>query len=245
MTAEKESTTRSVFNAMLDRIRSAQWPAGKPIPSERDLVEEFKVSRIAVRESLSMLRALGVLKTSPKRRSVVRKMDAEVIGRLFPLMLSLEGEQTYRQIFEIRLALEPRSAYLAALNRTDEHLDKLSALLEALGCHIETDQEKFIETDLAFHLQIAQATGNPLLPLLLKALSGFVSYVQLQSCRNNPISRRGALQHHRAIAEAIHDSDAERARVEMESHLRSTAGRMLKTGMLETLIPPDTHRQLA
>lgn len=131
-------------------------------------------------------------------------------------MLSLEGEQTYQQIFEVRLAIESRTAYLAALNRSEQDLKSLKELLELLTDQVEEDLEKSIETDLAFHIQIARATNNPLFPLLLEALSGFVTYVQLLSCKDNPVKRYRALQYHESIAEAIRDQDAERARVSVK-----------------------------
>ena len=229
------STTQLVFQKMLDRIQSGQWLINRPIPSERALMKEFGVSRICVRESLSMLRALGILETCHGRSSMIRRMDSEIIGRLFPLMLSLEGEQTYEQIFEVRLNLESRTAYLAALRRSEQDMQELDKLLELLRVQLEQDLEKSVQTDLSFHIKIAQATKNPLFPLLLKALSGFVTYVQVLSCKDNPDKRHRALLYHESIAEAIHNKDPERARVEMESHLRSSADRMLKSGMFKTV----------
>jgi GntR family transcriptional repressor for pyruvate dehydrogenase complex len=232
------STTQLLFQKMLDRIQSGQWPINKPIPSERALMKEFGVSRICVRESLSMLRALGILETCHGRSSIIRRMDSEIIGRLFPLMLSLQGEQTYGQIFEVRLNLESRTAYLAALRRSEQDLQELDKLLELLRVQLE---QKSVQTDLTFHIKIAQATKNPLFPLLLKALSGFVTYVQVLSCKDNPDKRHRALLCHETIAEAIRNKDPERARVEMESHLRSSADRMLKSGMFKTSALRNWH----
>jgi len=231
---KKQSTTEWLFQEMIERIRSRRWAEGEAIPSERTLMEEFGVSRISVRETLSMLRALGVLETSHGRSSIVRRMDSEIIGRLFPLILSLEGEQSYEQIFEVRLALESQTAYLAAVRRTEEDVARLDELLSTLRIEVEEDLEQSIETDLAFHVQIARATGNPLFPVLLETLSGFVTYVQLMSCRNDPEKRHRALGYHESIAEAIRVSDPDRARTEMEAHLRSSADRMMRRGLFKT-----------
>jgi len=232
MDKPKTSTTEWLFQEMLDRIQSGQWPIGSAIPSERTLMDDFGVSRISLRESLSMLRALGILEISHGRSSTVRRIDSEIIGRLFPLMLSLEGEQTYQQIFEVRLSLESRTAYLAALRRSEEDVQRLDEILESFRSQMEDELEESIETDLEFHLQIARASKNPLFPLMLNALSGFVTYVQTTSCKDNPIKRQRALQYHETIAEAIRHQDAERARVEMESHLHYSADPILKEGAL-------------
>ena len=235
MARKSESTVALLFEKMLARVHSGQWPVGSPIPSERVLTKEFSVSRISIRESLSMMRALGIVETHHGSSSTVQKVDSEILGRIFPLMLSLEGEQTYEHVFEIRLALESRTAYLAALNRTEDDLRSLEKLLELLKLRerIENDLEATVEVDLAFHIQIAKATKNPLFPLVLELISGFVTYVQMLSCKNNPAKRHQALELHQLIGEAIRDKDADGARVQMESHLRSSASQMLKSGFLK------------
>ncbi|MHC4386710.1 MAG: FCD domain-containing protein, partial [Planctomycetota bacterium] len=67
---------------------------------------------------------------------------------------------------------------------------------------------------------------------LLEAISGFVAYVQFLSCKGDPVRRERAVHFHESITQAIKDRDPERARVEMESHLRTSADRMLKSGLL-------------
>jgi GntR family transcriptional repressor for pyruvate dehydrogenase complex len=223
MARKPESTVELLFEKMLARIRSGQWPVGAPIPSERLLMKEFGVSRIPVRESLSMMRALGIIETHHGSSPTVQKMNSEILGQIFPLILSLEDEQTYEYVFEIRLALESRTAYLAALNRTKDDLQSLEKLLELVRDHIENDLEASAEADLAFHIQIAEATKNPLFPLILKLISSFVTYAQILSCKDNTVKRHRALELHQLIVEAIRDKDADGARIQMESHLRSSA----------------------
>ena len=233
MKESENSASMILFDRMLERIRTGRWPVGSKIPSERALMAEFGLSRVTIRESLSMLRALGVLSVSQGKASVVQKMDARMLGRMFPLMLSLEGERSYQQIFEVRLSIESRTSYLAALNRTDQDILKLEKILEQLKSHLARNVEASLESDLRFHIQIAKAAGNPLFPLLLEALSGFVAYVQFLSCKGDPVRRQRAIHFHESITQAIKDRDPERARVEMESHLRTSADRMLKSGVLK------------
>src|SRR5690606_4067522 len=88
------TATRGVFDAMFQNVSTGRWPVWTAIPSERTLIQDYGVSRIAVREALSMLRGLGVLGVGHGRRTVVRKIDSETFGQLFPLMLSSGGQQT-------------------------------------------------------------------------------------------------------------------------------------------------------
>jgi GntR family transcriptional repressor for pyruvate dehydrogenase complex len=218
---------------MLDRIRSGEWPVGSLLPAERVLVETFGTSRIALREALSTLRAFGVLDTEHGRGSTVRRIDASILGKLLPLMLTLEGEQPFEQTFELRLALESRTAYLAALCRTDIEMEEIDRLAAEFRRQVNGKLDGAVATDIAFHMAITRATHNPLFATILKAVSEFVKYVQTISCTNNPVRQARAVQAHESIAEAIRDRDAERARVEMESHLRYSAIRILRSGVLE------------
>ena len=225
------STTDMLFDQMLERIQSGQWSPGTMIPSERSLIEEFGVSRLALREALSRLRALGILEIRHGKGSTVRRMDIGLLGRLFPLMVSLEGEQSFQHIFEVRIGLESRTAYLAAQRRSDADLLVLEDLLEQFR-RCTTALDESVEVDLRFHIEIARATGNPLFPLMLQAVSGFVTYVQTLSCRDNPTTRERALHYHESILLAIRQKDAEHARAEMEAHLRASAARILSSGVL-------------
>jgi GntR family transcriptional regulator, transcriptional repressor for pyruvate dehydrogenase complex len=240
---------------MLRRIQSGEWPVGSSVPGERVLIEEFGVSRLALREALSKLRVLGILDTVHGRGSVVRQIDATALTQLFPLILALDGEHTVEHMFELRIALESRTAYLAALRRTGEEAD---ALIRSAALHREQMEKGdwgSIVTDMEFHLAIAGATRNPLFPSTLGTITEFVKHVRLASrefdpdpvssdvvtglhekyvnsidCSVDPVRRMKGILAHEAIAEAIRDQDPERARVEMEAHLRYSALNMRRAG---------------
>ena len=182
-------------------------------------MKEFGVSRIAVREALSMLRSLGVLQTSHGRKSVVRRIGTDLLEKLFPLMLSLEGASGYREVFEARLAVEGPAAYLAAQRRTAGDLRRLEELLADFQRLPNT--EYVPEADLEFHLQIARATRNPLFSTLMSVISRYVIYLQTTSARSVlEVASQRLGQDHADILEAIRSRDTERARVAMEAHLR-------------------------
>jgi DNA-binding FadR family transcriptional regulator len=219
---------QAVYQQMLGSIQLGEWPVGTNIPSERTLIDRFGVSRIAVREAVSMLRGLGVVDVSHGRRTRVRKLDTKVFDRLFPMMIATGGQQTFEQVFEVRLALESCTAHLAAQTRTEAQLRRLRALVEKFRKQARLNSgNAAVKTDLEFHLLIAESTGNPLFPTLLEAIARFVVFGQAESCKADPVRRRRAVDAHELIADAIADYDAERARVEMEAHLRYSASRAI------------------
>ncbi len=231
MTQPRVSTAEWLNAQMLDRIQTGQWAIGASIPSERALMEEFGVSRIPIRESLSTLEALGVLDIGHGRCAVVKRIDVSALGRLFPLIISMEGQQSFHQIFEVRLALESQTAYLAAHRRSEQDLQRLTELHERFCRQVAAGQRESLDTDLEFHVQIASAAKNPLFPVLLQALAEYVKFVQRESCLGDAVRVQRAIQSHESILESIRWQDAERARVEMEAHLRYSSNRILQNQM--------------
>lgn len=216
---KKQGTTARLFDEMLQLIESGTWAVGAAIPSERNLMLQFGVSRIAVREALSMLRALGVLEISHGKSTTVRKMSTETLAKLFPLLLSLEGEQSLTHVFEVRCALELQTARLAAVKRNADDLHRLSDLTERFDSY-QTDTPESIEADHQFHVQIAKSTGNPLFWVLLNVLGSFVKYSQRESGKHDPEQHRKASRSHHQILQAIRERDADLASQCMERHLR-------------------------
>jgi DNA-binding FadR family transcriptional regulator len=221
------SISHAVFQQMMGNIREGRWPLGKEIPSERTLIGEFGASRIAIREAMSMLRGLGVLDVGHGRRTRVCGMGAETLGRLIPLMMMADGPSIVGHVFEVRLALESMSARLAAGRRTEAQVSRLRELASLYRAQAEQGNDEALQTDLAFHAEVAQASGNPLFPMLLEALSAFVSYSQRESGRDIIRIQRATVAHE-TIAAAINAKDGGWAAAEMEAHLQFSRARRLQ-----------------
>ncbi|HBO45031.1 MAG TPA: hypothetical protein DD670_14100, partial [Planctomycetaceae bacterium] len=185
------------------------------------------VSRIAIREALSMLKGLGVLDVQHGRRTRVRTVGSEAIGHLLPMMLDSGTQKTLDHVFDARLALESRTAYLAAERWTDADMEELRELVARHRRLSRLGESKAVAVDLKFHLAIARITGNPLYPILLEALAGFIVLTQKESCKDDPARRRRAVLSHEAILDALASRNPEWARSEMKSHLLYSATRQV------------------
>ncbi len=240
MEQERTLTSERLFEEMLELIQHGSWSIGSIIPSERALMGEFGVSRIAVRESLARLKVLGILDTSNGRRPRVSRLDLGIFEKLFPLMLTFEPDRSIKDVFQVRLALETQSAYLAALHRTEEDLERLDELVKELVSllhdHSEDAMKRAVEVDLEFHIQIARATQNALFPLLLETIAGMVVYVQDLPRKEDHDRRERTKYSHEYITEAIRDQDAEHARMEMAAHLSFSSRYALKGEKLAALV---------
>jgi len=224
----------AVFERMLEHIMRGEWPVGFTVPSERDLIDEFGVSRGAVREAILKLRTLGVLRVSQGKRSVVARMDSRILGRLFPLIMALEGEQTFHHIFQVRLLLEMETVRLAALHRTEEDLRILDDILEQMDDLPTKSPKDWARKDLAIHLQIARASQNPLFEPMLETLSSYLAYIQTIGIDGYPERQRIANQAHHELVEAVRNRNPELAQARMEAHLRSGAEHIITYRLLDS-----------
>jgi DNA-binding FadR family transcriptional regulator len=224
-TPDASATGARLLREMLARIQDGRWRIGEALPGERVLMDAFGVSRVALREALAALRALGVLEVAQGRRSRVRPVGAEVLACLFPLVLAQNEGNAAQQMLELRLALEPTMAALAAKHHHQQHLRDLRNAAARTAAHVEAGGRAFVAGDLAFHRTLAEACGNPLLGTVVEALARFYERYVAQNAAEHPTSRKRAARDHSLIADAIAARDEALARDLMERHLRGTASR--------------------
>jgi GntR family transcriptional regulator, transcriptional repressor for pyruvate dehydrogenase complex len=192
---------------------------GEKIPSERELCEKLGVSRTVVREAVRSLVVKGLLDVRQGGGTVVCSPDMTLVTKLMTTMLRTSAsEAAFSHMQEVRRLLEIEIAGLAAERRTDEDIARLEEQIRAMQVH-ERDQELWSVADVAFHSAIAQATHNPLYPLLLSSIADMLIEVRRQAS-HLPETPQLAEHHHRAILENIRSRNREGARNAMEEHLR-------------------------
>ncbi len=212
-----------LLREMLARVQDGRWPIGTALPGERVLMAEFTVSRVALREALAALRALGVIEVAHGRRSRVRAVGPEVLAWLLPLVLAQASGNPARQMLEVRLALAPQTAALAAQHRSALHLQDLEAAAAATAAYAAAGGLAFVAADLAFHRTLVAACGNPLLAALVEALDRFYERYVAENAAEHPASRARAAADHLRIYTAIAQRNAAAALVGMQDHLLGTA----------------------
>ena len=146
------------------RSSVAPIPENSILPGDAELLERFGVSRTVLREALKTLAAKGLIQ--PKAKIGTRVLERSHWNLFDPDILVWHFEagasaHFLSSIVEMRLALEPEAAGLAALRRTDAQLEKLYPLgCARWGARVSPRQE-FVYSDLQFHIGIADASGNP------------------------------------------------------------------------------------
>ncbi|WP_376796587.1 FadR/GntR family transcriptional regulator [Thermogemmatispora sp.] len=201
-----------------ERILRGELRSGDRLPSERELSEQFGASRTAVREAMKTLAQRGLVDMRPGRGTIVINATSRAMQQTLELMVRVGREDGYANLVELRELLEPGIAALAATRATEEHLQRLRAVVEQMDASLH-DVDAYIAADNDFHRTLATASGNRLI------LTFVDSIVDLLSEQRKHISRIGgamerAQYHHKRILEALSRRDAEAARAAMQEHLR-------------------------
>ena len=144
--------------------------AGDLLEPERTMLEKYQTGRGTLREALRLLEFQGVisLKPGPRGGPVLQNPDAAHLGSTLVLLMQLRSAP-FRNIVEVRSAVEPMISSLAASRMTDEELEELRGILEEMDA-CET-VEAFVANDLRFHRLIGNASRNPVLASVLESFS--------------------------------------------------------------------------
>lgn len=189
-----------------ERILNGVYAVGERLPPERQLAEEFGVSRPPLRDALGVLAARHLLYSRPGGGHYVH--DA-VQNDFLGTWQGLLGRHEYLRddVLDFRRSLEGTLAALAARRRTDADLERMAFWLAQLdSAHSEHDTDKQSQADVGFHQSIAEAAHN----ILFAHLSGSLLRMLKQHTRQNLGNmfgirgmRADLAEQHRALFEAI------------------------------------------
>lgn len=214
-----------VAERLAEQIKCGELADGAVLPSERELAEDFSVSRTTIREALLALQTAGLVSVRSRAKARVTKMKTPAfINQLSGAAQVLLGEPNGVENFqEARVLFECGLARYAASHASQKEIDKLNLALlrnkNAIG-----DAEEFARTDLAFHDVIASIPGNPIFTALNAALSVWLMD-QRHVVIGSPVRDASQLAYdaHEQIYDAIASHDVEGAEQAMAAHLRDIA----------------------
>jgi GntR family transcriptional repressor for pyruvate dehydrogenase complex len=214
-----------VSQHIIDQIRNAIFDGrlkpGDKLPSERELIENFKVSKATLREALRSLEVLGFLEI---RKGVlggafVTEVDMTKARDSFNNFLLFKN-LSLKDLSEVRLLLEPYIAEKATLAITREDLHRLEKLIK--------DSEQAIRSDIAFesrkdeiefHRIIASVTGNPILMFILDFVENLLIDTKAILKPGREFSTK-VLRAHKRIYNALLERNIKKVHQEMVRHIR-------------------------
>ncbi|MGC1902984.1 MAG: FadR/GntR family transcriptional regulator [Candidatus Acidiferrum sp.] len=227
----KAVQTSRLYEQIVEQIENSitkgDLKKGEQLPAERELAQQFGVSRTAVREAVKTLREKGLVEAFAGRGTFVINGTARSMRHTLDRMIRSGSHEGAVHLVEVREILEPEIAALAA-RRADE--DALSAMRESIAVMdaARLNPEGFIEGDLDFHLALAEGAGNPLIPSLIDSIVGLLREQRMRTYYVDGGPERGQY-HHKRILEAIEHRDSNAAREAMCAHLRQVREDSQKT----------------
>lgn len=229
-----------VYKTLLDRLYSGQYARFSRLPTERELTEEFDVSRPVVRNALAKLRDNGLIRSVQGSGSIVlyehARGDDASTGQV--------SIGDFQKCFEFRVLVEQEAAFLAARHCDRAALDVIRRNIEEVDRYVQRDEYR-IGKSFDFHRAIAVASENPFIVQALDRVQDFIGfkiYIARSMSLPNPVERLAMINgEHSAILSLIEGREGEQARDLMRSHIERA--RDLFLGCLPLEIAPGEDRR--
>jgi GntR family transcriptional repressor for pyruvate dehydrogenase complex len=212
----RQSLHRQVAESLRALITTGKLRPGDALPPERQLAKEFGVSRVTIREALRVLQLWGLVEARQGGGNFVGAPSLEhIVGPLATIIQ--HNQQLQDELLDARFIFEPSVCWLAAQRCTESDLAAIEAIIERQRERVERG-ELAVEEDSAFHLALAEATHNRVVPPLIQAINDLLLESRLRSLRT-PDRPRRSLEGHLRIVAALRTRDADAARQAMGDHI--------------------------
>ncbi|MTH69867.1 FCD domain-containing protein [Agromyces bracchium] len=206
------------------RILDGRLKAGDRLPSERELSQSLGVSRPSLREAMRVLEALGLVDIrvggGPDGGAMLVQSPGDGMVNLLKLQIAL-AHFSWEDVLETRLILETWSVEEAAYRADDDDHAELEAILDRMD-DTSIDSSEFNRLDAAFHVRIAESTGNALTAHFMSSLRTAIHrqmvemYAELDDWRETAKTVRAE---HREILQRIIDRDGPGAAAAVRAHI--------------------------
>ncbi|MBP1652203.1 MAG: regulatory protein GntR, partial [Bacteroidetes bacterium] len=164
---KRNSLADEVAQRLQEQISLGTYKTGEKLPTEPALMGSFGVGRSTIREAVRILANSGVLRVQQGLGTFVE----EQTGIVEPFPQRLKRAQ-FEDLDEVRQLLELKIAQKAALNRTEQDIERMAeALNKRKEYGVANDVTACIQADIDFHLAIAQASGNSILTDLYRTVA--------------------------------------------------------------------------
>jgi DNA-binding FadR family transcriptional regulator len=205
------------------RIASGELPTGAILTLAR-LEDEYDASRTVVREAVRVLETMGLVASRRRVGITVRPRDEWDAFSPQLIRWSLQGplrQQQLESLMEVRVAIEPTAARLAAVRATPTQraeLRRLAARLHDLGAAGLGASDDFHAVDVEFHALLLRASGNPQISALCEPVREVLEG-RARLGLTPAVPADGTLELHMEVADAVARSDANEAETRSREHM--------------------------
>lgn len=212
-----------LVDTISEAIRRGELAPGTRLASERDLAEQFAVSRSTVREAMKVLASRGLIEIESGGNFVRKTSLVQVARQITDLVIVSTGDLLH--LLEVRRILETQAVRLAVERATETDLMEIyETMLSHEKAQLSGADSDIHPLDSQFHFSLVRAAQNPLLTEFMQVIRDFMGgpYSRYRRVLVGEKERIPMwLQQHRRIYQAISERDPEAAAAAVEEHLRS------------------------
>ncbi|MDX3645096.1 FadR/GntR family transcriptional regulator [Streptomyces sp. MB09-02B] len=194
----------------MDKIKAmivaGELAPGSRLPKEEILAAQLGLSRSSLREAVRALTAMRILVTRQGDGTYVSSLEPHLLLESLSFASDVSQGRTALQLLQVRRLLEPQATGAAAALLTADDLDELGVILER--SRAAATVEEFVGYDIAFHLRIVQAVGNPVLSMLMQVLSTRTQRARIVRGSRTERAVEHAHREHEEILRALRARDA-------------------------------------
>ena len=234
-TAKKdEKVTDYIISQVRDAIMSGRLKPGKRLASEKELTEEFQVSKATLREALRSLETMGLIEIRQGATGGIFLTEVNSQTLMHSMMNFMHFQSvSIREITMLRYMLEPHIARLAALKITDDEIEQLKSYVD----NGDLDNEVSRKKNARFHHDLSRVTGNSLLILIVDFIDHLLDEMK-QSLDLGADFHAEVQSSHKKILSCLLSKDAEGAGRAMADDV-VMVGRLMSEKMGEEAFDPS------
>lgn len=235
-----------------EALASGALKPGQRLPSERELVTQFAVSRSTVREALRVLESNGVIRSRPgdPRGPEVLAFSNGGLAKQMTRLARVE-QLSLAELVAFRMILDGSANLIAAQLRSNEELLEMESTIDEMRVAIEVSYQAFGEADVAFHDSVARASRNALIQVCNEVVRGVVLSLisdKISRSDNSKALMHQSLGHHEQVLVALRAGDghsaARVARRNLYDYYAGYVPEAERAPLQALLDPPDIQEQL-
>ncbi|AGA72750.1 FadR family transcriptional regulator [Pseudomonas plecoglossicida] len=219
-------SSSTVVNSVVEKLRQAlargQWRTGDMLPGQRELAEQLGISRPSLREAVTVLETLGLVRSLPGKGVLVLDVDAATQEP----GLDTSAAASLADVLELRYTLEPFIVGLVAQSANSQDIGQLRLTLMDMREALEADDsEAGVRAYIAFHEALFALTTNPIFQSVVQQ-TGNALKQSADMLRNSPEHLAARLKENEAVVRAIRERSSAQASAQMRQHILAEGLRM-------------------
>lgn len=218
---DKKSLYEEITQEIIFQIKNGLWMPGEKITGEVALAEAFGVSRNSIREALKALELSGLIISKPGKGTFV-SIDAFTHINRMELVSTIKETESYDELMETRLIIEPQLAYLAAKRAKAQDIQELKTILEEQKQAVKEGTYN-VSLGIKFHMRLMEASDNEILVKFMNSITDELCahrFIRVSSYFDG-VTLSNELDEHSEILECIKAGKADLVKQKIYDHIKN------------------------